>query len=168
MTHRTRTSSLASFRGNLPQWRVWEDDAHVAFLTPFGNIPGFTVLVPRKHLSSDVFGLEEEDYAKIVRATHQVAQHLKQAFGVERCGMFFEGYEIDYGHVKLVPVHDQFIPQEQPLVPIAGPAPFQQTYQGFLTTKVGPLTADPDSMTKTAQQLYMLHVQRNQFMAPTT
>lgn len=155
-------------RGDLPQWRVWEDDAHVAFLTPFGNTPGFTVLIPRKHLSSDVFGLEDEDFAKIVQAAHQVAQHLKQAFGVERCGMFLEGYEIDYAHVKLVPVHDQLTSQEQLLVPTVAPAPFQQTYQGFLTTKTGPLTADPDSMTKTAQQLSLLYVQQNEIMVPTT
>jgi hypothetical protein len=30
-------------RGELPQWRVWEDDQHVAFLTPYANTPGFTV-----------------------------------------------------------------------------------------------------------------------------
>ena len=42
-------------RGEIPQWRVWEDPNHVAFFTPFPNFPGFTVLIPRRHLSSDIF-----------------------------------------------------------------------------------------------------------------
>ena len=42
-------------RGEIPQWRVWEDSTHVAFLTPFPNSPGLTVLIPRRHLSSDIF-----------------------------------------------------------------------------------------------------------------
>ncbi|KAL8903432.1 MAG: hypothetical protein Q9207_003921 [Kuettlingeria erythrocarpa] len=77
------------------QWRVWEDKKHVAFLTPFANTPGYTVLVPRKHLSSDVFDLNDDDYTDMVAAVYQVAQHLKGAFGSTRCGVFFEGFEID-------------------------------------------------------------------------
>jgi hypothetical protein len=47
-------------RGEIPQWRVWEDDMHIAFLTPFPNTPGFTVLIPRRHLSSDILSLEDD------------------------------------------------------------------------------------------------------------
>ena len=90
-------------RGEAPQWRIWEDKSHVAFLTPFGNTPGYTVVVPRKHLGSDIFGLEDQDFTGMVEAAHKVAQYLKRSFGVKRCGIFFEGFEIDYAHVKLVP-----------------------------------------------------------------
>lgn len=62
-------------RGELPQWRVWEDKAYVAFLTPFGNTPGFTVVVPRKHLGSDIFGLEDTEYIGIIQAAYKVAQY---------------------------------------------------------------------------------------------
>jgi len=93
-------------RGDLSQWRVWEDDRHVAFLTPFANTPGFTVLVPRVHLDSDIFSLDEEAYSKLVGAAHTVARILKEAFGLGRCGMIFEGFEIDYAHVKLIPIHE--------------------------------------------------------------
>ncbi len=48
--------------GEIPQYRVWEDIHHVAFLTPWPNTPGFTVLIPRKHLSNDIFSLQEDDY----------------------------------------------------------------------------------------------------------
>ncbi|KAI8964139.1 hypothetical protein F5Y11DRAFT_317436 [Daldinia sp. FL1419] len=44
------------------QWRVWEDYRHVAFLAPFSNTPGFTALVPRRHLSSDIFRVDSGSY----------------------------------------------------------------------------------------------------------
>ena len=155
-------------RGEIPQWRVWENEAYVAFLTPYGNTPGFTVLVPRKHLGSDIFELEHEDYRNIVKVAYNVAQYLKEAFGVKRCGIFFEGYEIDYAHVKLIPVHDQFTPQGQLYTPIAAPIPFGNIYPGFLTTQFGPLAFDLKSIGVHAKQLRELHVHRNQIVAPKT
>lgn len=75
------------------------------------------MLVPRKHLSSDIFGLNDHDYVDIITAAHTVAQHLKAAFGAKRCGMIFEGYEIDYAHVKLIPVHEQAVTRRYILYP---------------------------------------------------
>lgn len=144
-------------RGELPQWRVWENNSHVAFLTPYGNTPGFTVVVPRKHLGSDIFALSGDEYVEMVRAAYTVAQHLKEAFGVERCGMFFEGYEIDYAHVKLVPIHDRLTFEGQNFNVIAGAAKFQDTYQGYLTTQLGPLASDLDGNTAQAKAMRNVH-----------
>lgn len=140
-------------RGELPQWRVWEDEKHVAFLTPFGNTPGYTVLIPRKHLSSDVFSLTTEDYTDLVTAAYQVEQHIKKAFQVARCGMFFEGYEIDYARVKLVPVHVDDTAGGQPFTPIPEPIAFQDQYEGYLTTQFGPLCANLDGIAKKVDEL---------------
>ena len=132
-------------RGELPQWRVWEDDSHIAFLTPFGNTPGYTVLVPRRHLGSDIFRLKDQEYAGLIKAAYTVAQHLKTAFEVEQCGMFFEGYEIDHAHIKLVPVHKNY-PNGRAFVPIPGPTAYQKNYEGYLTTQFGPLASDLDAL----------------------
>lgn len=58
-------------------------------------------------MSSDLFGLDNQDYVGIITVAHTVARHLKVVFGVKRRGKIFEGYEIDYAHVKLIPVHEQ-------------------------------------------------------------
>uniref|UniRef100_A0A8L0DPM2 HIT domain-containing protein n=1 Tax=Oncorhynchus mykiss TaxID=8022 RepID=A0A8L0DPM2_ONCMY len=68
-------------RGEEQQWRVWEDEGHVAFLTPFPNAPGLTVLVPRRPLTSDIFRLEEADYTSLVLATQKVAKVLEEGLG---------------------------------------------------------------------------------------
>ena len=126
-------------RGEISQWRVWEDDRHVAFLSPVANIPGFTVLVPRVHLSSDIFSLDAEAYSEIVAAAHTVARILKQAFGVDGCGMISEGFEIEYAHVKLIPVHKS---SETAAWPSSGhsikESAFEEKYEGYVTSLNGP------------------------------
>lgn len=137
-------------RGELEQWRIWESKTHIAFLTPFGNTPGFTVLIPRRHLSSDVFAVSEEDYKALIDATYIVAGIIKSAFGVTRVGIFFEGFEIDYAHVKLIPVHESGSPQT-----VVPPAALHTHYPGFITTQPGPREKDLtalDSVAKGAQQ----------------
>lgn len=118
-------------RGEIAQWRVWEDGQHLAFLTPFPSTPGYTVLIPRRHLPSDVLGLAIEDFESLMRATLKVVNVLQVGLGVSRVGMFFEGFEIDYAHIKLVPI----IGSEA----IEGPSEeYHEIYPGYLTTRLGP------------------------------
>ena len=136
-------------RGQLPQWRVWEDDHHVAFLTPFANTPGFTVVVPRKHLSSDIFSIKEKPYAKLVGAAHTVARILKIALGTRQCGMIFEGFEINYAHIKLIPIHQ---PDLQNTIDSSKPrvTSFHEKYQGYVSSLDGPVSQDFKSLTSDA------------------
>ena len=153
-------------RGEIPQWRIWEDDSHIAFLTPFGNTPGYTVVIPRKHLGSDILGLGQQDYINLTQAAYTVAQHLKTAFGVSRCGIFFEGFEIDYAHVKLVPVHDRITNDGQISNVLAGQTSFTEKYQGYLTTQFGPLAADLNAITSQAVSIRESSAKQAQIVAP--
>ena len=137
-------------RGELEQWRIWESSTHIAFLTPFGNTPGFTVLIPRRHLSSDVFALSEDDYETLLNAAYIVADIIKRALGVTGVGIFFEGFEIDYTHAKLIPIH-----ATGPLQVVVPPTEFQTYYPGFITTQPGPREEDMtvlDSFTESIRQ----------------
>lgn len=125
-------------RGEEQQWRVWEDEDHVAFLTPFPNSPGFTVLVPRRPLTSDIFRLHNADYEGLVLAAWQVSRLLEEGLGAWGMGLIFEGFEIDYAHAKLIPL---FAP------PSSGtgdnstsppPLQFYSTYPGYVTSEDGP------------------------------
>lgn len=91
-------------KGDTEQWRVWESPSHVAFLTPWGNTPGYTVLVPRAHLSSDIFELSDTDFHDLSEAIFDCSASLKQALNVDRLAVIFEGMEIDYAHAKLIPI----------------------------------------------------------------
>ncbi|PYI05050.1 HIT-like protein [Aspergillus sclerotiicarbonarius CBS 121057] len=139
-------------RGELPQWRIWEDEDHVAFLTPFPNTPGFTVLVPRAHLSSDIFALEEGAFERLMGAAYTVGRVLMKAFGLETCGMVFEGFEIDYAHVKLIPVcgdgdgDDEGGEREV----------FNETYPGYVSSLPGPEVGDSGELVRMAREIRRL------------
>lgn len=92
--------------GAIPCHRVWEDDQHLAFLSIFPNTEGFTVVIPKQHLSSYAFAQTDADLTALVIATKKVAQILDGYFeDVGRCGMFFEGFGVDHLHSKLFPMH---------------------------------------------------------------
>lgn len=127
-------------RGEQQQWRVWEDSEHVAFLTPFPNSPGLTVVVPRKPLSSDILKLEEADYKALILATYKVAQLLEQGMKAQGVALIFEGFEIDYAHAKLIPL----LPSSDG----TSPAPLQsecfQSYPGYVSSLDGPAADSED------------------------
>ena len=141
-------------RGECQHWRVWDDDSFVAFLTPFPNTPRFTVLVPRVHLSSDIFSICGTKYANLMLAARTVANLLKVAFNTNRCGMIFEGFEIDYAHVKLMPVCAR---AENDAVSFSTSASelaqYETTYKGYLTSLRGPPSDYTDSIVAEAKSL---------------
>ncbi|KAF2141162.1 uncharacterized protein K452DRAFT_288522 [Aplosporella prunicola CBS 121167] len=64
----TKSIFAKIIRGELQQWRVWESASHVAFLTPFGNAPGLTVIVPRKPLGSDILAMFNQNLSDLAAA----------------------------------------------------------------------------------------------------
>lgn len=77
-------------------------------------------------------------------AAHHVAGFLRQALGTRRCGMIFEGFEIDYARVKLIPIHESPAVQD----PVMTVAPFHEAYQGYVTSLSGPLVEDVESLAR--------------------
>ncbi|XP_078131071.1 uncharacterized protein LOC144533529 isoform X1 [Sander vitreus] len=125
-------------RGEEEQWRVWEDEGHVAFLTPFPNSPGFTVLVPRRPLTSDIFRLEKEDYEGLVLATWEASRLVEEALGAWGMGLIFEGFEIDYAHAKLIPLVLASSSGTGNETTKPRPPQFYPTYPGYVTSEDGP------------------------------
>ncbi|MFC1649813.1 HIT family protein [Patescibacteria group bacterium] len=92
--------------GDIPSEIIWDDDSHVAFLTPFPNTEGFTVVATKEHKPSYAFENDNETLTSIVLATKKVARFIDKAYAdVGRCGMFFEGFGVDHLHSKLFPMH---------------------------------------------------------------
>ncbi|KAM9857567.1 uncharacterized protein ACBR49_001186 [Aulostomus maculatus] len=132
-------------RGEEQQWRLWEDDAHVSFLTPFPNSPGLTVLVPRRPLTSDIFRLEKKDYEELVLASWKVSRLLEEALGAWGVGLIFEGFEIDYAHAKLIPLFRSSSSGGGDVAAEPPPPQFCPAYPGYVTSEDGP-DASPESL----------------------
>uniref|UniRef100_A0A3B4V2M3 Si:ch211-256m1.8 n=2 Tax=Seriola dumerili TaxID=41447 RepID=A0A3B4V2M3_SERDU len=128
-------------RGEQQQWRVWEDNEHVAFLTPYPNTPGLTVVVPRKPLSSDVFKLDEADYKALILATQKVSQLLEEGMRARGVALIFEGFEIDYAHAKLIPL----LPSPDGTKPAELQPECFESYPGYVSSLDGP-AADAETL----------------------
>lgn len=118
-------------RGDGQQYRFY-DKSHVALLTPFSHSPGCTVVLPREYLPSDIFSIAEDRFMQYVAAAFEVMAILKEGLKVDQVAVFFEGYEIDFAHIKLYPIPRERRQGEQ------GHERFFETYPGYLTTQEGP------------------------------
>jgi beta-aspartyl-peptidase (threonine type) len=120
-------------RGELEQWRVWESDSHIAFLTPFGNTYGKTVLVPRKHTDSDILSLPDANFCDLASSVWDAIQMIVASdLRADRVGLIFEGMEVDWAHAKLIPIcaDDGREAPEQPFV---------EVYGGSVSSQPGPV-----------------------------
>lgn len=135
--------------GNIPSWKVWEDDKYLAFLTPFPNTPGFTVVIPKKNPGDYVFDLEDDEIAGLMVASKKVAKLLEKALNVERVALVFEGTGVAHVHAKLIPLHGR-------LGGMTGVwskhQEFHPEYIGYLTTTEGPRMSD-EELTKIQRKI---------------
>ena len=122
--------------GQEKAWLVYEDENHLAFLTPFPNTQGFTVLVTREHLSSNVLELGEERFLEFLITARIVARKLNKKLGTVRTGLVIEGMGVDHAHIKLIPMHGIREGEWNPI--LSNEHPFGEQYEGFLTTHDGP------------------------------
>ena len=59
--------------GKMKSWKIWEDEKFLAFLTPFPNMPGFTVVIPKQNPGDYVFSLDDNLYSEMMLAVKKVA-----------------------------------------------------------------------------------------------
>jgi diadenosine tetraphosphate (Ap4A) HIT family hydrolase len=118
---------------------VWEDSNHMAFLTPFPNTPGLTVVIPKKNIGDYVFKLSDEEYTEFLLATKKVANILEKAFETNRVALVFEGTGVAYVHAKLYPLHGPLADQTDVW---SETTEFVEEYRGWLTTLEGPKMDD--------------------------
>lgn len=100
-------SSLFSriIAGEIPCYRVWEDEDHLAFLDISPVQAGHTLVVPKQEVDY-LFDLDEDAYAALWRAVRTVEAKLRRATGCKRVIVHVVGYEVPHVHVHLVPTSD--------------------------------------------------------------
>ncbi|HSX33818.1 MAG TPA: HIT family protein [Candidatus Saccharimonadales bacterium] len=126
--------------GELPSYKVWEDDTHVAFLTPFANTLGQTVIAPKKNIGAYMFDLSEDELTAFMLAVKKVAKLLQKAFAVPKVGMVIEGEGVAHVHAKLYPMHG--IQDDRSKFPKH--TAFFKQYPGYLASFEGPKMTDEE------------------------
>lgn len=92
--------------GLAPCHKIWETVHYLAFLSIFPNTEGFTVVIPKHHLSSYIFDHAPEEINGLMGAAKQVSSILVNKFPtVARTALVFEGYGVNHLHAKIIPLH---------------------------------------------------------------
>lgn len=125
--------------GKMKSWIVWEDDDFMAFLTPFPNTPGYTVVIPKQNPGDYIFSLDDELYGRFMKATKTVAKLLEKAFATPRVALVFEGTGVAHVHAKLIPLHGELAGKTDVW---SSEKQFHEEYRGWLTTAEGPKMSD--------------------------
>lgn len=127
--------------GEMPAWKIWEDDNYLAFLTPFANTPGQTVVIPKQNIGDYVFSLDDIAYIGLLNATKKVANILEKAFETPRVAMVFEGTGVAHVHAKLYPLHGKLAGETAVW---SKHQEFYPEYVGYISTVEGPRMSDEE------------------------
>lgn len=89
--------------GEIPSYKVAENDDFYAFLDVNPNTKGHTLVVPKKE-ASKLFELDEETYNGLMRFSRKIAIALEKTIPCKRIGMAVIGLEVPHVHVHLIPL----------------------------------------------------------------
>ena len=91
--------------GEIPCYKVAEDDNHIAFLDINPNAKGHTLCIPKKE-ENKIFDLDKEAYSGLMEFSRKVGIALEKTVHCKRVGMSVIGLEVPHVHVHLIPLND--------------------------------------------------------------
>ena len=91
--------------GEIPCYKIAEDDNFFAFLDINPNAKGHTLCVPKKEIDK-LFELEDDLYLGLMQFSKKIAVALKKTISCNRVGMAVVGLEVPHAHVHLIPLNE--------------------------------------------------------------
>lgn len=89
--------------GEIPCYKIAEDEHCFAFLDINPNAKGHTLCIPKKEIDK-IFDIEEDLYTHLLQFARKIAKALEQALPCERIGMAVVGLEVHHAHIHLIPI----------------------------------------------------------------
>lgn len=91
--------------GEIPCYKIAEDDNFFAFLDINPNAKGHTLCVPKKEIDK-LFDLDDATYVGLMQFSKKIAAALKKTVPCDRIGMTVIGLEVPHAHVHLIPLNE--------------------------------------------------------------
>ncbi len=91
--------------GEIPCYKVAEDENYFAFLDIFPLAKGHTLVIPKKE-TDYLFDMESEEYKGLWAFAQKVAKAQKQVIPCKRIGVAVIGLEVSHAHIHLVPINN--------------------------------------------------------------
>lgn len=89
--------------GDIPSYKIYEDDEYLAFLdiAPFAE--GHTLVIPKKHYQ---FVWDVEEVGKYIEVAQKISKHYKDK-GFKYVDMLVFGRDIPHAHIHLIPLNEE-------------------------------------------------------------
>ena len=94
-------------KGEIPSYKVAENDEFYAFLDIAPMAKGHTLVIPKNVEDDYIFNLDNETYMGLCAFARKVAQALKAAVPCQRVGVAVLGMEVPHTHIHLVPLQSE-------------------------------------------------------------
>jgi histidine triad (HIT) family protein len=90
--------------GEIPSYKIAENDRFYAFLDVFPLREGHTLVIPKTEVDN-LFDLPSEYLAEMLVFAQPIAKAIEQSFKCNRCGISVIGLEIPHAHMHLIPIN---------------------------------------------------------------
>ncbi|HEU0227506.1 MAG TPA: HIT family protein [Arachidicoccus soli] len=91
--------------GEIPSYKIAEDENFFAFLDIFPLVKGHVLVIPKIE-TDKFFDLEEEYLSKILVFAKPIAQAIEKSFPCNRCAISVVGLEVPHAHMHLLPINE--------------------------------------------------------------
>ncbi len=89
--------------GQIPSYKIAEDDDFFAFLDIFPLVKGHVLVVPKTE-TNHFFDLDDNYLARMLVFAKPIALAIEKSFECNRCGISVVGLEVPHAHLHLVPI----------------------------------------------------------------
>jgi len=90
--------------GEIPSYKIAEDERFFAFLDIFPLVEGHTLVVPKTGVDN-MFDLGDEYLSSLLVFAKPIAKAIERSFNCNRCGIAVIGLEVPHAHLHLVPIN---------------------------------------------------------------
>ena len=91
--------------GEIPCYKIAEDENYLAFLDVNPNAKGHTLCIPKQEINK-IFDMEEAYYLGLMKFSRKVAKAIEKSIDCKRIGVAVVGLEVPHVHVHLIPLND--------------------------------------------------------------
>ena len=90
--------------GEIPAYKIAEDEKFYAFLDIFPMVEGHTLVVPKTEVNN-MFDLSDDYLQSLLVFAKPIAKAIEKCSDCNRCGMAVIGLEVPHAHLHLVPIN---------------------------------------------------------------
>ena len=93
-------------KGEIPSYKIYEDDEFYAFLDINPLSKGHTLLIPKKEVDY-LFDIDDKLLSDMIVVAKKIALAIEKVIACNRVGLMVIGLEVPHAHIHLIPIHQE-------------------------------------------------------------